>query len=150
MDNNLSQTKWNCKYHIFFVPKFRVKNIYGQLKRDIANILRALCKRKRVDIIEAEMCSDYVHMLVEIPPSLSVSNFVEYLKGKSTLLIFERHANLKYMFGNGYFWCRGCYVYTVGNNEKRIEEYIQNQLKEDYEYDQMTLKEYIAHLQMNQ
>ena len=112
-NNNLSHTKWNCKYHIVFAPKFRRKIIYGQLKQDIANILSTLCKRKSVHIIEAEMCSDHVHMLVEIPPSISVSSFVGYLKGKSTLMIFERHANLKYKFGNRHFWCRGYYVDTV-------------------------------------
>ena len=141
--NSLSHTKWNCKYHIVFAPKFRRKIIYGKLKRDIANILSALCKRKGVKIVEAEMCSDHVHMLVEIPPSISVSSFVGYLKGKSTLMIFERHANLKYKFGNRHFWCRGYYVDTVGKNAKKIQEYIQNQLKEDLEYDQMTLKEYV-------
>jgi len=141
--NSLSHTKWNCKYHIVFAPKFCRKIIYGKLKRDIANILSALCKRKGVKIVEAEMCSDHVHMLVEIPPSISVSSFVGYLKGKSTLMIFERHANLKYKFGNRHFWCRGYYVDTVGKNAKKIQEYIQNQLKEDLEYDQMTLKEYV-------
>ena len=141
--NSLSHTKWNCKYHIVFAPKFRRKIIYGKLRQDIANILSALCKRKGVKIVEAEMCSDHVHMLVEIPPSISVSSFVGYLKGKSTLMIFERHANLKYKFGNRHFWCRGYYVDTVGKNAKKIQEYIQNQLKEDLEYDQMTLKEYV-------
>lgn len=141
--NSLSHTKWNCKYHIVFAPKFRRKIIYGKLKQDIANILSALCKRKGVKIVEAEMCPDHVHMLVEIPPSISVSSFVGYLKGKSTLMIFERHANLKYKFGNRHFWCRGYYVDTVGKNAKKIQEYIQNQLKEDLEYDQMTLKEYV-------
>ena len=102
-----------------------------------------LCKRKGVRIVEAEMCSDHVHMLVEIPPSISVSSFVGYLKGKSTLMIFERHSNLKYKYGNRHFWCRGYYVDTVGKNAKKIQEYIQNQLKEDLEYDQMTLKEYV-------
>ncbi len=102
--NNLSHTKWNCKYHIVFAPKFRRKIIYGQLKQDIANILSTLCKRKGVHIVEAEMCRDHVHMPVEIPPSISVSSFVGYLKGKSTLMIFERHANLKYKFGNRHFW----------------------------------------------
>ena len=121
-------------------PKFRRKIIYGQLKRDIAGILSMLCKRKRVRIVEAEMCPDHVHMLVELPSSISVSSFVGYLKGKSTLIIFERHANLKYKFGNRHFWCRGYYVDTVGKNAKKIQEYIQNQLKEDYEYDQMTLR----------
>ena len=141
--NSLSHTKWNCKYHIVFAPKFRRKIIYGQLRQDIANILSTLCKRKGVHIVEAEMCRDHVHMLVEIPPSISVSSFVGYLKGKSTLMIFERHANLKYKFGNRRFWCRGYYVDTVGKNAKIIQEYIQNQLKEDYEYDQITLKEYV-------
>ena len=102
--NSLSHTKWNCKYHIVFAPKFRRKVAYGQLKQDIANILSMLCKRKGVNIVEAEICPDHVHMLVEIPPSISVSSFVGYLKGKSTLMIFERHANLKYKFGNRHFW----------------------------------------------
>ena len=149
--NSLSHTKWNCKYHIVFAPKYRRKIVYGRLKQDIANILSMLCKRKNVllckrknvRIIEAEICPDHVHMLVEIPPSMSVSSFVGYLKGKSTLMIFERHANLKYKYGNRHFWCRGYYVDTVGKNAKKIQEYIQNQLKEDLEYDQMTLKEYI-------
>ena len=138
--NSLSHTKWNCKYHIVFAPKSRRKIIYGKLKQDIANILSALCKRKKVRIVGAEVCPDHIHMLVEIPPSISVSSFVGYLKGKSTLMISERHANLKYKYGNRHFWCRGYYVDTVA---KKIEEYIQNQLKEDLEYDQMTLKEYI-------
>ena len=141
--NSLSHTKWECKYHIVFAPKFRRKIAYGELKQDIANILSTLCKRKGVEIIEAEICPDHVHMLVRIPPSISVSGFVGYLKGKSTLMIFERHANLKYKYGNRHFWCRGYYVDTVGKNAKKIQEYIQNQLKEDLEYDQMTLKEYI-------
>ena len=144
MDNNsLSHTTWNCKYHIVFAPKYRRKIIYGELKQDIANTLSMLCKRKEVHIVEAEICSDHVHMLVEIPPKMSVSDFVGYLKGKSTLMIFERHANLKYQYGNRHFWCRGYYVDTVGKNAKKIEEYIRNQLKEDLEYDQMSLKEYI-------
>ena len=128
---------------MLFAPKYRRKLIYGQLKRDIANILSMLCKRKGVKIVEVEVCPDHIHMLVEILPSISVSSFVGYLKGKSTLMIFERHANLKYKYGNRHFWCRGYYVDTVGKNAKKIQEYIQNQLKEDLEYDQMTLKEYI-------
>ena len=144
MDNNsLSHTKWNCKYHIVFAPKYRRKVAYGKIKQDIADILSMLCKRKGVKIIEAEICPDHVHMLVEIPPSISVSYFVGYLKGKSTLMIFERHANLKYKYGNRHFWCRGYYVDTVGKNAKKIQEYIANQLQDDLEYDQMTLKEYI-------
>ena len=105
--NSLSHTRWNCKYHIVFAPKYRRKVAYGKIKQDIANILSMLCKRKSVKIIEAEICPDHVHMLVEIPPSMSVSYFVGYLKGKSTLMIFERHANLKYKYGNRHFWCRG-------------------------------------------
>ena len=141
--NSLSHTKWNCKYHLVFAPKFRRKIIYGKLREDIGKILSMLCKRKGVRLIEGEMCPDHVHMLVEIPPSISVSSFVGYLKGKSTLMIFERHANLKYKFGNRHFGCRGYYVDTAGKNVKKIQEYIRNQLKEDFEYDQMTLKEYI-------
>ena len=144
MDNNsLSHTTWNCKYHIVFAPKYRRKIIYGELRQDIANILSMLCKRKEVHIVEAEICLDHVHMLVEITPKMSVSEFVGYLKGKSTLMIFERHANLKYKYGNRHLWCRGYYVDTVGKNAKKIEEYIRNQLKEDLEYDQMSMKEYI-------
>ena len=141
--SSLSHSKWECKYHIVFAPKFRRKVIYGQLKRDIANILSMLCKRKGVEIVEAEMCSDHVHMLVRIPPNISVSSFMGYLKGKSTLMIFERHANLKYKYGNRHFWCRGYYVDTVGKNAKKIQEYIRNQIQSVWDYDQMTLKEYI-------
>lgn len=141
--SSLSHSKWNCKYHIVFAPKYRRKVAYGELKQDIANVLSMLCKRKGVEIVEAEICPDHVHMLVRIPPNISVSSFMGYLKGKSTLMIFERHANLKYKYGNRHFWCRGYYVDTVGKNAKKIQEYIQNQLKEDLEYDQMTLKEYI-------
>ena len=141
--NSLSHTKWRCKYHIVFAPKYRRQAIYGQIKRDIGVILRKLCEQKHVEIIEAELCPDHVHMLVSIPPNLSVSQFVGYLKGKSSLMIFDRHANLKYKYGNRHFWCRGYYVDTVGKNAKKIQEYIQNQLRSDWEYDQMTLKEYI-------
>ena len=141
--NSLAHTKWNCKYHIVFAPKFRRKVIYGQLYRDIANILSTLCKRKGVHIIEAEMCPDHVHMLVEIPPSISVASFVGYLKGKSTLMIFERHANLKYKYGNRHFWARGYFVDTVGRNKKAIKAYIQNQLQEDQIADQISIKEFV-------
>ena len=141
--NSLSHTKWNCKYHIVFAPKFRRRIIFGRLKHDIASILSMLCKRKGVRIIEAEICPDHVHMLVEIPPSISVSSFVGYLKGKSTLMIFERHANLKYKYGNRHFWCRGYYVDTVGRNEKAIKEYVKNQLQEDIMCDQISFKEYV-------
>ncbi len=141
--NSLSHTKWECKYHIVFAPKFRRQVIYGKIKKDVANILSTLCKRKGVEIIEAECCRDHIHMLVRIPPSISVSSFMGYLKGKSSLMIFDRHANLKYKYGNRHFWCRGYYVDTVGKNAKKIEEYIKNQLQEDLTYDQISLKEYI-------
>ena len=142
-EDSIAHTKWNCKYHIVFTPKFRRKAIYGKLKADIGKILRELCKWKEVEIIEATAMPDHVHMYVSMPPKMSVAGFVGFLKGKSTLIIFERHANLKYKYGNRHFWCRGYYVDTVGKNAKKIQEYIQNQLKEDLEYDQMTLKEYI-------
>ena len=140
--NSLSHTKWNCKYHIVFAPKYRRKVAYGKLKEDIRDIIKMLCQRKGVNIIEGEVCPDHIHLLVEIPPKMSVSYFVGYLKGKRTIMIFERHANLKYKYGNRHFWCRGYYVDTVGKNAKKIEEYIKNQLQ-DLEYDQMTLKEYV-------
>ena len=141
--NTLSHTTWECKYHVVFAPKFRRQVIYGKLKADIANIISTLCKRKGVEIIQAEACSDHIHMLVRIPPNISVSDFMGYLKGKSALMIFDRHANLKYKYGNRKFWCRGYYVDTVGKNEKKIEEYIRNQLAEDQIDDQMSLKEFI-------
>ena len=140
--NSLSHTRWECKYHIVFAPKFRRKVAYGELKQDIANILSMLCKRKGVEIIEAEICPDHVHMLVRIPPSMSVSNFVGYLKGKSTLMTFERHANLKYKYGNRHFWARGYFVDTVGKNKQRIQEYIKRQLEQDQIADQLSLKEF--------
>ena len=133
---SLSHTKWNCKYHIVFAPKFRRQIIYGQIKADIGKILRQLCEAKKVEIIEAEACPNHIHMLVSIPPYLSVAQFVGYLKGKSSLMIFDRHANLKYKYGNRHFWCRGYYVDTVGRNKERIAEYIRNQLQEDAMADQ--------------
>jgi putative transposase len=139
---SLAHTKWNCKYHIVFAPKYRRKIFYGEKKAEIGKILRELCRWKEVEIIEAEVCPDHIHMLVSIPPKMSVSGFVGFLKGKSSLVIFERHANLKYKHGNRSFWCRGYYVDTAGKNTKKIAEYIQNQLKEDMVSDQMTLKEY--------
>ncbi|QGG50946.1 IS200/IS605 family transposase [Lysinibacillus pakistanensis] len=144
MDNkSLAHTTWNCKYHIVFAPKYRRQIIYGQIKADVGRILRQLCERKGVEIIEATACPDHIHMLVSIPPKLSVSSFVGYLKGKSSLMIFDRHANLKYKYGNRKFWCRGYYVDTVGRNRKIIQEYIKNQLQEDILEDQMTMKEFI-------
>ena len=126
-----------------FAPKFRRKEIYGQIKKDIGEILRKLCEQKEVEIIEAEACSDHIHMLVSIPPHISIAQFMGYLKGKSTLMIFDRHSNLKYKYGSRHFWCRGYYVDTVGRNKKVIAEYIRNQLEEDCMLDQITLKEYI-------
>ena len=136
--SSLSHTRWNCKYHIVFAPKFRRQAIYGKLKIDIGRILRILSERKRVIIEEAELCPDQIHMLVSIPPNLSVSQFVGYLKGKSSLMIFDRHAQLKYKYGNRHFWCRGYFVDTVGRNKKVIAEYIRNQLMEDLAEDKLT------------
>ena len=141
--NSLAHTKWNCKYHIVFAPKYRRKIFYGEQRAEIGKIMRELCNWKQVSIIEAEVCPDHIHMLVEIPPKMSVSSFVGFLKGKSSLMIHERHGKLKYKHGNRSFWCRGYYVDTAGKNTKKIAEYIQNQLKEDQISDQMTLKEYV-------
>ena len=159
--NSLAHTTWNCKYHIVFAPKYRRKIFYKENRVEIGKILRELCNWKQVKIVEVEVCPDHIHMLVEIPPKMSVSSFVGFLKGKSSLtkmsvssfvgflkgksslIIFERHSNLKYKYGNRQFWCRGYYVDTAGKNAKKIAEYIQNQLKEDQIEDQMTLKEYI-------
>ena len=141
--NSLSHSKWRCKYHIVFAPKYRRKAIYGDIRKDIGIILRKLCEMKNVEIIEAELCPDHVHMLVSIPPNLRVAQFVGYLKGKSALMIFDKHANLKYKYGNRHFWCRGYYVDTVGKNEKKIAEYIQQQLQDDIAEDQISMKEFI-------
>lgn len=141
-NKSLAHTKWNCKYHIVFAPKYRRQVIYGKLKAEVGRILRELCERKGVEILEATACPDHIHMLVSIPPKMSVSEFMGYLKGKSSLIIFERHANLKYQYGNRHFWCKGYYVSTVGANKKVIEEYIRNQLKEDMITDGISMKEY--------
>ena len=141
--NSLAHTKWECKYHVVFAPKFRRQIIYKQIKADIGKILRELCNRKGIEIIEAECCPDHIHMLIRIPTKYRVSEIMGYLKGKSSLMIFDRHANLKYKYGNRHFWCRGYYVDTVGKNAKKIEEYIRNQLAEDKLNDQISLKEYI-------
>ena len=135
-----AHTTWRCQYHLVFAPKFRRKAIYGELRADIGKILRKLCDEKKVEIIEAETCIDHVHMLVSMPPHLSVSQFMGFLKGKSTLMIFDRHANLKYKYGSRHFWCRGYYVDTVGKNTKKIQEYIANQLKEDKLAEQLELE----------
>lgn len=146
MKNEIRSTahsKYRYEYHIVFVPKYRRKEIYGQLKRDIGEILRKLCEQKGVEIIEAEACPDHIHMLVSVPPYLSIAQFMGYLKSKSSLMIFDRHANLKYKYGQRSFWCRGYFVDTVGKNKTAIRQYIRNQLEEDYTKDQISLKEYI-------
>ena len=141
--NSLAHTKWECKYHIVFAPKYRRQIIYGKIKMDIGQMLRKLCEYKGVEIIEAEACKDHIHMLISVPPKNSVAQIMGYLKGKSSLMIFEKYANLKYKYGNRHFWCRGYYVSTVGANRKAIQEYIRNQLQEDYTDDQMSIKEYV-------
>ena len=141
-DNSLAHTQWNCKYHIVFAPKYRRQIIYGRLRTSIGRILRELCERKHVEIVEANACPNHIHMLVKIPPKISVSDFMGYLKGKGSLMIFDQHANLKYKYGNRHFWCRGYYVDTVGRNEKVIQEYIKRQLEEDQRIDQLSLIEY--------
>ena len=142
MDNDtLAHTKWNCKYHIVFAPRFRRQIIYGRLKTEIGKILRTLCESEEIEILEANLCADHIHMLIAIPPKYSVSQIMGYLKGKSSLMIFDRFAHMKYKYGNRHFWCRGYYVDTVGRNQKKIAEYIRNQLKEDYQADQLRLFE---------
>jgi len=141
--NSLEHTKWRCQYYVVFAPKYRRMAIYGEIKADIGKILRQLCKQKEVEIIEAEACADHIHMLISVPPKYSISQIMGFLKGKSSLMIFDRHANLKYKYGNRNFWARGYYVDTVGRNKKQIQEYIKNQLREDQIADQMSLKEYI-------
>ena len=141
-EQSLSHTKWKCQYHIVIVPKYRRKVIYGKLRKDIGVILRKLCEYKHVEIIEAHAMPDHIHMLLSIPPKLSVGDFMGYLKGKSTLMIFERHANMKYKYGRRCFWAKGYYVSTVGGNKAAIEKYIRNQETEDQMMDQLSFKEY--------
>ena len=141
--NSIAHTKWECKYHIVFAPKYRRQIIYGKIKMDLGQMLRKLCEYKGIEIIEAEACKDHIHMLISIPPKYSVAQIMGYLKGKSSLMIFEKYANLKYKYGNRHFWCRGYYVSTVGANRKAIQEYIRNQLQEDYTDDQMSIKEHV-------
>ena len=140
---SLAHTTWMCKYHIVFIPKYRRKVIYGQYRADLQEIIRTLCRYKGVEILEGHMMPDHVHLLLSIPPKLSVSSFMGYLKGKSSLMIFDKYANLKYRYGNREFWCRGYYVDTVGKNKKAIAEYIRNQLQEDLAYEQMSIKELV-------
>ena len=142
--NSLSHTSYRCKYHIVIVPKYRRMIIYHKLRRDIIEILTLLINRKPdVKLISGEACPDHIHMLLEIPPKYAVADFMGYLKSKSTLMIFDRHANLKYQYGNRHFWAKGYFCDTVGKNEKVIKEYIQNQLQEDKLYDQMSMREFI-------
>ena len=139
--NSLAHTSWNCNYHIVFAPKYRRKIFFNQKRLEIGAILRSLCDWKGVEILEAEVCPDHIHMLVSIPPKLSVSGFMGYLKGKSSILIYQKYANLKFKYRNREFWCRGYYVDTVGKNKKAMKEYIANQLKQDKEMEQMTIYE---------
>ena len=140
---SLSHSTWRCKYHIVFAPKYRRQAIYKEIRADVGRILRELSERKHVEVIAGECCPDHIHMLVSIPPYLSVAQYMGYLKSKSSLMIFDRHANLKYKYGSRHFWCRGYYVDTVGRNERVIKTYIQNQLREDIMMDQMSLKEFM-------
>ena len=139
--NSLAHTTWNCKYHIVFAPKYRRKVFFGQKRKEIGAILRSLCEWKQVEIIEAEVCPDHIHMLVKIPPKLSIASFVGFLKGKSSILIYQKFANMKFKYRNREFWCRGYYVDTAGKNDIKIKEYIANQLKEDKLVEQMTIQE---------
>ena len=141
--NSLDHTTWRCQYHVVFVPKYRKMVIYREIKADIGEILRQLCQQKGVEIIEAEACPDHIHMLLSIPPKYSVSQIMGFLKGKSSLMIFDRHAKLKYKYGNRHFWARGYYVNTVGRNKKQVQEYIRMQLQEDQKADQIGLKEFV-------
>ena len=141
--SSLAHTKWNCKYHIVFAPKYRRQVIYGKLKVEIGQILRKLCEQKEIEIIEANACPDHIHMLISIPSKISVAYAIGYLKGKSSLMIFDRHANLKYKYGSRHFWCRGYYVDTVGQNKEAIRRYIQNQLQEDIAADQISIRELV-------
>ena len=140
--NSLLHTKWLCKYHVVFTPKYRRKIIYNQYRSSIGEILRKLCGYKGVEIIEGHLLADHVHMLVSIPPKLSVSQFMGYLKGKSALMMFDKHANLKYKFGNRHFWSEGYYVSTVGLNEETIRKYVREQEKHDQAIDKLSVKEY--------
>ena len=141
--NSLAHTTWNCKYHIVFAPKYRRLVFFGQKRKEIGAILRQLCEWKNVEIVEAEVCPDHIHMLVKIPPKESVSGFIGFLKGKSSLLIYQKYANIKFKYRDRTFWCRGYYVDTVGKNTQKIKQYIANQLKEDKLTEQMTITEVI-------
>ena len=137
--NSLAHTKWNCKYHIVFAPKYRRKVFYEEHREEIRDIIRQLCSWKGVEIIEGEICPDHIHLLLSIPPKYSISAFMGYLKGKSIMMIFQRFGNMKFAYRNREFWCRGYYVDTVGKNTKAIKEYIANQLEIDRKTDQLAL-----------
>ena len=136
---SLQHTTWRCQYHVVFAPKYRRMVIYGQIRADIGKILRKLCEQKGVEIIQAEACPDHIHMLISIPPKYSVPQIMGYLKGKSSLMIYEKYPELKYKYRNREFWCRGYYVDTAGKNAKKIEEYIRRQLEEDKAGEQLTM-----------
>ena len=136
----LAHTLWDCRYHIVFAPKYRRKVFYDQIRSDVREILKQLCFQKGVELTEGELCPDHVHLLVAIPPKLSVSSFVGYLKGKSSLMIYEKYGNMKFRYRNRQFWCRGYYVDSTGKNAKKIREYIQSQLKRDEEAEQLILE----------
>ena len=138
-NQSLAHTKWNCKYHIVFAPKYRRKVFFGQKRFESGGIIRELCRWKGVELLSAEACPDHIHILVAIPPKMSVSSFMGFLKGKSSLMIYEKWGNMKFKYRNRQFWCRGYYVDTVGKNEKKIEEYISNQLKQDEMSEQLVL-----------
>ena len=139
---SLTHTKWKCQYHIVWIPKYRQRKLYGELRRDIKEIIKTLCTYKRVELIDGAVCMDHIHISVSIPPKLSVSEFMGYLKGKSALMMFDKHANLKYKYGNRHFWSEGYYVSTVGLNEQTIRKYIQEQEKHDIAMDKLSVKEY--------
>ena len=138
-NQSLAHTKWNCKYHIVFAPKYRRKVFFGQKRFEIGGLIRELCRWKGVELLSAEACPDHIHILVAIPPKMSVSSFMGFLKGKSSLMIYEKWGNMKFKYRNRQFWCRGYYVDTVGKNEKKIAEYISNQLKQDEMSEQLVL-----------
>lgn len=141
-ESSLSHTRWDCQYHIVFTPKYRRKAIFGKIRSDIGKYLRRLCEYKGVEIVEANACSDHIHMLIKDPPKISISSLMGYLKGKSALMIFDAHANLKYNYGNRHFWAEGYYVSTVGLNKNTIKKYIREQELEDMIKDKRSLKEY--------
>ena len=141
-NNSLAHTKWNCKYHVVFASKYRRKVFYREKRREIGKILRMLSEWKKIKIVEAEVCPDHIHMLIEIPPKISVSSFMGYLKGKSSLMIYEQFPELKYKYRNREFWFRGFYVDTAGKNAKKIQEYIQQQYEKDKAGEQLTMQNF--------